>query len=103
MTAACFPQTGEQAFDEFRQSKDYKLEGRPRHPATITEWFRNALRESWGWACLYGAEHYPEQEAAATKILTLNEKFDFAWPPNICFGVWCELRGRFCEEMRMIR
>ena len=52
---------------------------------------------------MYGEEHYAEQEAAATKLLSLNEEFDYAWPPHIIYGVWAELRARWCEELRMTR
>ena len=83
--------------------KDYKLEQRPRHATSLSLWFRGALRECWAWACFYGQEHYPEQERAAQYLLDLSEKQDYCWPPKVIFGVWYELRGRWCEELRMKR
>ena len=83
--------------------KDYKLEQRPCHATSLSLWFRDALRECWAWACFYGQEHYPEQERAAQFLLGLNEKQDYCWPPKVIFGAWCELRGRWCEELRMKR
>ena len=103
ITAACFPATSEEQFDSYRQAKDHKVETRPRHPATLSEWYRQALRESWAWSCVYGEEHYAGQEAAAAQLLALSERSSHAWPPHIVFGVWCELRGRWCEELRIIR
>ena len=36
-------------------------------------------------------------------MLDLGEKHEYMWPPKIVFGVWAELRGRWCEELRMTR
>ena len=52
---------------------------------------------------IYGQEHHPQQEKAAQYFLDLGEKHDYAWPPAVTFGVWCGLRGRWCEEFRMTR
>ena len=36
-------------------------------------------------------------------MMLLNEKADYAWPPNIIFGARAELRMRWREEMRVKR
>eukprot|EP00972_Heterocapsa_arctica_P066650 9835187-Heterocapsa_arctica.AAC.1 len=37
------------------------------------------------------------------KLLSLHQQYRSAWPLFIVFGVWAELRARYCEEIRMIR
>ena len=103
LSCANFPHTTEANLDKCILSKDYKIETRPSHATTLSLWFRDALRECWGWACFYGQEHYPQQEKAALHLLDLGERHGYAWPPKVIFGVWCELRGRWCEELRMCR
>ena len=34
--------------------------------------------------------------------MELGEQHDYAWPPRSVFAAWCELRWRWCEEMRLI-
>ena len=101
--AANFPRTDEEAFDSWRAPRAFKIEARPRHATQVGEWYRDALRESWAWACVYGSEHYAEQAAAALQLLELHEKHKHQWPAHIIFGVWAELRRRYCEEIRMLR
>ena len=69
-------------------------------PATLSHWYRNALRQSWAIACVYGAEHYSCWEEAAGFLLRLGEDHGYAWPPHAIFGVWEELWARFIEEMK---
>ena len=103
LSSANYPHTSEQDMDNFVPPKDYKLESRPRHATTLSLWFRDALRECWVWACFYGQEHYVEQERALQFLLDLGEKHDYAWPASVILRIWCELRGRWCEELRMTR
>ena len=64
--AAGFPLVSEEEADAYRPAGDYKLEGRPRAPTSLTSWFRNAVRQAWAMACFYGEEWYSQWEAAAT-------------------------------------
>ena len=99
LSCANFPKTSEADMDNFVPPKDYKLESRPRHATTPQQWAQDAKREAWAWACFYGQEHYDQQVKAAEQLLTMNDEEDYAWPPNIIFGIWAELRGRWCEEL----
>ena len=80
LSVADFPLTSEEDFDNFVPPPDSRLEKRPRHPTTLTAWFRAALRMAWAVACVYGTEHYALFEAAATKLLHLGEEATYAWP-----------------------
>ena len=90
--AANFVKTDEEEFDAWRPPKDNKIEARPRHAQQMGQWYRDAIRECWAWACLYGEEWYPEQAKAALTLMELHEKHKHEWPPNIVFGTWAELR-----------
>ena len=100
LSAADFPLTGEKEFDGWGGSSDQKLERRPKMPHTLNAWYRNALREAWAVACVYGTEHYSAFEQAATYLLKLGEEHAYMWPAHSIMSVWEELRGRFVEEMR---
>ena len=101
--AANFPKTGEEQFDSWRAPRAFKIEARPRHATQIGEWYREALRESWAWACVYGQEHYDAQAVAALHLLELHEQYKYQWPAHAIFGVWAELCRRYCEELRTLR
>ena len=100
LAASDFPLTTEEDFDSFGGTTDSKMEKRLKAPATLSHWYRNALRQSWAIACVYGAEHYACWEEAAGFLLRLGEDHGYAWPPHAIFGVWEELWARFSEEMR---
>ena len=102
LSVADFPLTSEEDFDNFVHPADNKLERKPRHPTTLTAWFRSALRMAWAFACVFGAEHYATLEAAATKLLHLGESATYAWPLPWLMGVWEELWARMIEEVRQI-
>lgn len=100
LSAADFPLTSEEEFDGFAGTPDNKLEKRPKPPLTLSQWYRNALRQSWAVSCVMGTEHYGTLEAAATYLLRLGEDHGYIWPPNTIFSVWEEVWARFSEEMR---
>ena len=100
LAASDFPLTTEEDFDSYGGTADSKMEKRMKAPATLSHWYRNALRQSWAIACVYGAEHYACWEEAAGFLLRLGEDHGYAWPPHAIFGVWEELWARFTEEMR---
>ena len=100
LAASDFPLTTEEDFDSFGGATDTKMEKRGKAPATLSHWYRNALRQAWAIACVYGAEHYASWEEAAGFLLRLGEDHGYAWPPHAIFSVWEELWARFVEEMR---
>ena len=102
LSAADFPLTTEADFDTFAPPTDFKLEKRPRGPITLTAWFRCALRMAWALSCAYGTEHYPQWEAAATKLLRLGEEVGYAWPLQWIANVWEELWSRYVEELKQL-
>ena len=61
-------------FDAWRPPKENQLEAMPRHAQQMGQWYRDAIRECWAWACLYGEEWYPEQAKAALTLMELHEK-----------------------------
>ncbi|CAE7233656.1 unnamed protein product [Symbiodinium sp. CCMP2592] len=101
-SAADFPQTEEADFDAYSSPPDLKLEARPRGPTTVSTWLRNALRQAWGLACVYGQQHYAVWEAAALHLTKLGEEHSYAWPAHVIFDVWEELWARFFEELREV-
>ncbi|CAE7403461.1 unnamed protein product [Symbiodinium sp. CCMP2592] len=101
-SAADFPQTEEAEFDAYSSPPDLKLEPRPRGPTTVSTWLRNALRQAWGLACVYGQQHYAVWEAAALHLTKLGEEHSYAWPAHVIFDVWEELWARFFEELREV-
>ena len=102
LSVADFPLTSEEDFDNFVPPPDSRLEKRPRHPTTLTAWFRAALRMAWAVACVYGTEHYALFEAAATKLLHLGEEATYAWPLPWVMSTWEELWSRMVEELRQL-
>ena len=102
LSVADFPLTSEEDFDNFVPPPDSRLEKRPRHPTTLTAWFRAALRMAWAVACVYGTEHYTLFEAAATKLLHLGEEATYAWPLPWVMSTWEELWSRMVEELRQL-
>ena len=100
LSAADFPLTSEEGFDGWTGCPDQKLEKRPKPPMTLNAWYRNALRESWGVACVYGTEHYSTFEQAASFLLKLGEEHAYMWPAHAIFSVWEELWSRFVEELK---
>ena len=95
-----FPLTSEEDFDRFVGTTDQKLEKRPKHPASLAQWYRNALRQAWALSCVMGTEHYGAIESAATHLLKLGEEHSYIWPASEVFNVWEELWARFLEEIR---
>ncbi|CAE7372776.1 unnamed protein product [Symbiodinium sp. CCMP2592] len=75
---------------------------RPRGPTTVSTWLRNALRQAWGLACVYGQQHYAVWEAAALHLTKLGEEHSYAWPAHVIFDAWEELWARFFEELREV-
>ena len=102
LSVADFPQTSEEEFDLFSPPGDNKLEKRGRNPTTLTGWYRNALRQAWALACVFGAEFYASWESAAAQLLKLGEEYTHAWPLQAVLSTWEELWGRFVEELRAI-
>ena len=100
LSAADFPLTSEEDFDGFVGTTDNKLERRPKPPMTLSQWYRNALRQAWAVSCVMGTEHYSSFEAAATYLLKLGEEHSYMWPPQTIYNVWEELWARFVEELR---
>ena len=82
LSAADFPLTSEEDFDRYAGTVDNKLEKRPKPPVTLSQWYRNALREAWAVACVMGTEHYSTFESAATYLLKLGEEHAYMWPPT---------------------
>ena len=91
LSAADFPLTSEEDFDRFTGTVDNKLEKRPKPPVSLSQWYRNALRESWAVCCVMGTEHYSALEGAATYLLKLGEGHAYMWPPSELYNVWEEL------------
>ena len=102
LSVADFPQTSEEEFDLYSPPGDNKLEKRGRNPTTLTGWYRNALRQAWALACVFGAEFYASWEGAAAQLLKLGEEYIHAWPLPAVLSTWEELWGRFVEELRAI-
>ena len=100
VAASDFPLTTEEDFDSYGGASDSKMEKRLKAPSTLSHWYRNALRQAWAIACVYGAEHYACWEEAAGFLLKLGEDHGYAWPPHAIFSVWEELWARFTEEMK---
>ena len=100
VAASDFPLTTEEDFDSYGGAPDSKMEKRLKAPSTLSHWYRNALRQAWAIACVYGAEHYACWEEAAGFLLKLGEDHVYAWPPHAIFSVWEELWARFTEEMK---
>ena len=100
LSAADFPLTSEEEFDGWIGCSDLKLEKRPKPPMTLNAWYRNALREAWAIACVYGTEHYASLEQAATFLLKLGEEHAYMWPAHAIFSVWEELWSRYVEELK---
>ncbi|CAE7767408.1 unnamed protein product [Symbiodinium sp. CCMP2592] len=122
-SAADFPQTEEADFDAYSSPPDLKLEARPQGPTTVSTWLRNALRQAWGLACVYGQQHYAVWEAAALHLTKLGEEHsefssacavelealrpepaagEDSSPAHVIFDVWEELWARFFEELREV-
>eukprot|EP00435_Cladocopium_sp_Y103_P035201 s1779_g9.t1 len=100
LSAADFPLTSEEEFDSWSGCADLKLEKRPKPPMTLNAWYRNALREAWAIACVYGSEHYSSFEQAATYLLRLGEEHAYMWPAHAIISVWEELWSRYVEELK---
>eukprot|EP00438_Fugacium_kawagutii_P001653 Skav236324 [mRNA] locus=scaffold97:181652:191974:+ [translate_table: standard] len=100
LSAADFPLTSEEEFDNWSGCSDVKLEKRPKPPMTLNAWYRNALREAWGISCVYGTEHYSSFEQAASYLLKLGEEHSYMWPAHAIFSVWEELWARYVEELK---
>ena len=100
LSAADFPLTSEEDFDRFVGTVDQKLEKRPKHPVSLAQWYRNALRQAWAFCCVMGTEHYGAIESAATYLLKLGEEHSYMWPAGELYNVWEELWARFIEEVR---
>eukprot|EP00435_Cladocopium_sp_Y103_P015205 s4477_g3.t1 len=100
ISAADFPLTSEEEFDNWAGCSDMKLEKRPKPPMTLNAWYRNALREAWAISCVYGTEHYSSFEQAATYLLKLGEEHAYMWPAHAIISVWEELWARYVEELR---
>eukprot|EP00438_Fugacium_kawagutii_P035674 Skav231659 [mRNA] locus=scaffold823:44885:57127:- [translate_table: standard] len=100
LSVADFPLTSEEEFDGWVGCTDMKLEKRPKPPMTLNAWYRNALRESWAIACVYGSEHYSSFEQAASFLLKLGEDHAYMWPAHAIFSVWEELWSRYVEELK---
>ena len=100
LTVGDFPSTSEADFDGYAIPGDIKLEKKPRAPATLTLWFRNALRQSWAVACVFGVQHYGCWERAANGLLRLGEESAHAWPLHLVIATWEELWSRFLEEIK---
>eukprot|EP00438_Fugacium_kawagutii_P005702 Skav227832 [mRNA] locus=scaffold948:391182:404479:+ [translate_table: standard] len=100
LSVADFPLTSEEEFDGWVGCTDMKLEKRPKPPMTLNAWYRNALRESWAVACVYGSEHYSSFEQAASFLLKLGEDHAYMWPAHAIFSVWEELWSRYVEELK---
>ena len=98
LAASDFPLTTEEDFDSFGGATDTKMEKRGKAPATLSHWYRNALRQAWAIACVYGAEHYASWEEAAGFLLRLGEDHGLcmATPRHLqCMGrVVGEICGR---------
>jgi hypothetical protein len=103
VSVANFPEASEEQMDNYRRPADLKIEVRPRHPSTAAEWLQAAKRECHVFSAFYGEEHFKLQYQAAEELHGLHTSFRQAWPLFIVFGVWAELRARYCEEIRMIR
>jgi hypothetical protein len=99
LSAGDFELTDEEGFDKFTPTADNKLEPRPRD---LTLWFRAAIRQCWAFACIFGEEHYPALEAAASQLLEMGEKHSYAWPAQRVYDTWEELWARFMEELRQL-
>ena len=82
IAASDFPLTTEEDFDSYGGPTDSKMEKRMKAPVTLSHWYRNALRQSWAIACVYGAEHYSCWEEAAGFLLRLGEDHGYARPPH---------------------
>ena len=102
LTVADFAQTSEEEFDLFSPPGDNKLEKRARNPTTLSNWYRNALRQAWAMACILGAEYYGSWEKAAAQLLKFGEEYAHAWPLHSVMSVWEELWARFTEELRAL-
>ncbi|CAE8697726.1 unnamed protein product [Polarella glacialis] len=102
LSVADFPRCSEEDFDTYAQTADLKIEKRPCAPTAVSQWYRAALRQAWAFACVHGQEHYPVLESAAAHLLKLSEEQSYAWPAQMVFAAWEELRGRFVEEVREI-
>lgn len=102
LSAADFPLTSEEDFDKYAGTVDNKLEKRPKPPVTLSQWYRNALRQAWAVACVMGTEHYSTFESAATYLLKLGEEHSYMWPPAEIYNVWEELWARFVEELKEV-
>ncbi|CAE7617473.1 kptA [Symbiodinium sp. CCMP2592] len=102
LTTGDFPATSEAEFDSYSVPGDIKLEKKPRAPATLTLWYRNALRQCWALACIFGVQHYGGWERAASSLLRMAEETAHAWPLHLIISTWDELWSRFMEEVRDI-
>ncbi|CAE7689640.1 unnamed protein product [Symbiodinium sp. CCMP2592] len=102
LTTGDFPATSEAEFDSYSVPGDIKLEKKPRAPATLTLWYRNALRQCWALACIFGVQHYGGWERAASGLLRMAEETAHAWPLHLIISTWDELWSRFMEEVRDI-
>ncbi|CAK9112077.1 Uncharacterized protein SCF082_LOCUS51975, partial [Durusdinium trenchii] len=100
LSAADFPLTSEEEFDNWTGCVDLKFKKRPKPPMTLNAWYRNALREAWAVSCVYGSEHYSAFEQAATYLLKLGEDHAYMWPAHAIFSVWEELWSRYIEELK---
>ena len=100
MTAADFPKTSEETFDNWYPPVDTKLEPRPPKPPTLAEWHRHVTNEVRAWGLVYGDEHRRERELARDRLERLHERDPYQYPFHWLTATWEELWWRWWEELK---
>jgi hypothetical protein len=95
-----FPLTSEASFDSYVQTANLNLEKPIKGTMTLNNWFRCAIRQCWALSCVYGEQHLPQWEKAASKLLDLAETDQHQWPPVVIMDLWEELWARYIQELR---
>ena len=100
LTAADFPKTSEETFDNWFPPTDTKLEPRPAKPSTLSDWRRHTTNEILAWGLIYGAEHRRERELARDRLEQCHDRDPHQYPFHWLTATWEELWWRWWEELK---
>ncbi|CAK0902505.1 unnamed protein product, partial [Prorocentrum cordatum] len=100
LSVADFPKHSQEEHDNHVVPQDDRLEARPRAPATLAQWVKQAQNHARCFALIYGWEHYQERADAIEKLEKLAEEDSDVFPRERIYGWFEELNWRWREDLK---